>query len=291
MVSVKDRTGGTGCSSAAAFVGEHPYQDTLEVYELWLGLREPVEANDRMEAGTYVEPSILDWYEDKQLDEGMRMSRPGRELEEDFRLYHADYPWIWYSPDALVENGYVRFPVDAKLSQARDYGKAFSDEVPPYVLCQMQLGMEVLRSHGLLNDPWADVCCLLRGVFTPYRIAFDDEISGAIVQAINKFKVEHIDREVPPEPQRLDSARQWWDEVSDGCLVATDRFIGDLREFLKWEQSEKEAKLAKDAAKLRLINQMGRCQTAVYGDSVITTNRKGKSGRRFNVTKLGRSLL
>lgn len=141
---LKNRKKNINSTESSALFGMSPYQTTFELYHVKCGnLDDGFVANERTEAGQYMESAIAKYALDKMQLEG-----------EPFKDYYYDdedrmgssFDWIITSPgqynDWLIEVKNVDF------IQYRDKWTEF--EAPEHIECQVQHEMEVSNKPGCI---------------------------------------------------------------------------------------------------------------------------------------------
>jgi putative phage-type endonuclease len=191
----REKAAGIGGSEIAALVGANPYLSPFGLYARKLGLVPPPERTPAMTLGLLFEPVIASLYAREQ----------GVELEHPGLLTLPDHPIVVGHPDFLVVADGDRAPaptgVEVKrvgFRMAKDWGQEGSDEVPPYVICQVHW-------YALLTGrPIWDIPALIGGdEFKTFRVHADFELAAILVEEAEKFWREHV---VPESPPKIDSS-------------------------------------------------------------------------------------
>ena len=207
---------GLGATDLAPILGVSPFGSALSVYCRVLDIGEKPEQNDAMKWGLRLEEAIAKAYLDadecgevrrfnfnminpcpKGPDEPMR-HRPSDllpELKEPISILIG-------TPDRILASGPTDEPKDwvrvlqlktAHYRSARYWGPSGTDEVPEYYVPQVTWEMM------LTGLPVCDVAALLGGSdYREYRIPFDPELGGMMLEAAKKFWADHIVPRIPP---------------------------------------------------------------------------------------------
>lgn len=189
----KRRIGG---SDVAAIVGVSPHAGPLSVY---MRIVEGVEREDTpaLSRGRRLEPVVLDWYAETTGRELVRAPAlcPKRQH------HRASLDGI-----SRERRGNLWRVVEAKTAGARDadrWGDDGTDSIPAEYLCQTQYYMGVGHDLGSAEDDVCDVPALIAGDFRLYRVAYDEETYDLLVEAVDRFWVDHVLPKRPPEPTAL----------------------------------------------------------------------------------------
>ncbi len=234
------RLTGVGGSEIGAVAGLSPYANAFDVY------RSKVEGyvfegNDATERGNFLEPAIASWY----------AHRTGAFLTERGTLRHPKHPLVIATPDRVANFKADEWDVSIKtanLRMADQWGEEGTDEVPAHYLAQIQWEM------GVLGLGWGEIAVLIAGDdLRRYRITFDPELFGMLVEQAERFWRNHVEPKRPPQPDGSDSCGEWlktrFPKETAPVLQATpeaERWAMRLIEARKAlddaEQAEKEAR-------------------------------------------------
>lgn len=185
-----NRMTGIGGSDAAKLCGKSPFGTEHNVYMDKLGLSDPSEMSDRMEAGIRLEPVIAEWYADQT----------GLTLTESKMLRHPEHDFMIAHPDRIVMNGKLDKPaglLEVKTTDIRFawmWGEPGSDAIPEVYNLQCQ------HYIAVTDTQWCDVAVLIGGNdFRIYRVDRNDKLIAALISIEGKFWREHVLAKVPPE--------------------------------------------------------------------------------------------
>jgi predicted phage-related endonuclease len=184
-------------TEAAAALNQSPYDDPFSLFLKKRGQIAETATTDAMRRGLKLETFVLDEFEDTTC----------KRLIRDCSCYlSGQHAFMGATPDAIVDPGEAAWAegVDAKTTTFRmvdrsggdvdKFGAHDSDQVPRYVLFQVQQQMAVLGLQRVYVPLMID-----RDTFPIYRIDRSDELIEAIVSAEREL-AERIINNDPPEP-------------------------------------------------------------------------------------------
>jgi putative phage-type endonuclease len=183
------RTGITA-TDVAAIVGLHPYRSPIDVFLDKTDRATPFAGNDRTKWGNLLEVPIREDYAERH---GVRVEVPGT-------LEHPTVTWAKATPDGicyLPRQARPRNGLEIKTHSFRvadQYGDPGTDEVPPHELIQCAWNMYV---SGL--DDW-DLVAFIDGQPAEYRIKRDDDLIDMLRESGERFLVDHVRKDAPPDP-------------------------------------------------------------------------------------------
>jgi predicted phage-related endonuclease len=204
-----------GGSDVAAICGVSPYAGPLSVYmRVAHGAEQP--DNQHTKRGRRLESVVIDWYREETGHEPAPVLEPIRDPKR---------PHLRMSLDARFRAGGALRPVEAKTAngeQARHWGEQGTDAIPAWYLCQSQFYLGFGREVGAVEDDVCDVPALVAGDFRLYRVTFDSELYGEMMERLGRFWVDHVLAKRPPLdsplPRDLESV-DWAFRRSDGAAV------------------------------------------------------------------------
>lgn len=207
-----ERRQGITATDVPAILGLHPYRSAIDVWLEKMGEAPPREENERMRWGLLLEGPIRADYAQRR---GARIWVPGT-------LTHATAKHRKATPDGLVfVTGAEPYVLHATMSSTAvaagadrgleikthrtggwhaQYGEPGTDEVPDHELVQCAWGMHVT---GL---PRWDLVPFIDGLPTDYTITRNLELEAMLVDAADRFWVDHVLTKKPPAP---DGSRQY----------------------------------------------------------------------------------
>lgn len=189
------RKDGITATDVAAIAGLHPYRSAIDVFLDKTDRATPFTGNDRTKWGNILETPIREDYAERH---GVRVEVPGT-------LEHPTVTWAKATPDGicyLPRQSRPRNGLEIKTHSFRtadQYGDPGTDEVPPHELVQCAWNMFV---SGL--DNW-DLVAFIDGQPAEYRIVRDDDLIEMLRSSAERFLVDNIRKDVPPEPDGSES--------------------------------------------------------------------------------------
>ena len=148
-----------------------------------------MEGNAKTRMGHRLEPIIIA----SMVEEHGWILRANAETKVDSIL-----PWLGATPDALEYHDTNQAPVGVGECKAvgADNQDWTDEEIPDYVLIQVTVQMHVARVKR------ARVGKLVGTDFATYTVELDTDLDTAILERCDRFKREHLDRNVPPSGRR-----------------------------------------------------------------------------------------
>lgn len=228
-----ERTHGITATDVGAIVRVNPWRGPMDVFLDKRGDAAPSPDSVRSLWGQKLEPIIRDDYETRHR---VRVEVPGT-------LSHSAHGWRKATPDGIVYGWGAAAPErgleikvhgrDAMMSGRLEYGAPGSDEVPAHELCQCAWNMHVTEL-----DRW-DLIAFIDGAPVEFAIQRDDELIGMLVDAAERFYVDHMLTGEPPAPDGGDAwdgyLKRRWAGANKPELVpidnepATLEIVGKLR--------------------------------------------------------------
>jgi putative phage-type endonuclease len=223
--------------------------------------------------GRLLEPAVLDWYE---VDYGA--------IERNLaRIDSVVFPFMFASLDARRVDDHR--PVEAKTVGPRAmayWGDVDSGEIPREYFVQVMHQMIVTRATS------ADLAALKAGeTLDVYRIEYDAEIAGMIVEGLRQFWSRVLNHE-PPSPQTGDEAARLYRRSKSIGVEATAPIASAYAELLETRAAirpltVKEEKLTDDI-KLFLADR----DTLLVKGTVCATWKTTRDGSRFDTKRFER---
>ena len=189
------RREGISASEMAAIVGLDPYRSPIDVFLDKTGRAAPFAGNERTHWGNLLEDPIRNDYATRR---GLLVTVPGT-------LDHPTLPWAKATPDGVCympDSAYPCRGLEIKTHSFRVahlYGEPGTDEVPSHELIQCMWNMFVT---GL--DVW-DLVSFIDGQPADYVIRRDDELIDTLRDRAERFLVDNVKADNPPEPDGSES--------------------------------------------------------------------------------------
>ncbi len=238
-----DRSKYIGASDVPAILGFSPWRTKWDVWAEKTSRLIPDNSSSKiMEAGTILEPSIIDWAAN-QIGEIERTVEIPR---NDF-----DFPLIVHLDGRRISDG---DPVEAKTSGlfsplSPDWGDDGTDEVPKHIAIQAQTQL-IATDRDLCHIP-----AFLGGRgFVLYRILAHAGLQAIILSHLTKFWVEQVLKNEPP----LDSLPTLGIAKRIKRQATTVDISGDLIEaYLAAHENERATKKTKKEVQAAIISALG----------------------------------
>lgn len=263
-----------GGHDAAVCLGLQPFGKTkLQLWQEKTG-REPsrfVESY-RTQKGLYLEPLLCAWYEQQR---GCQVQNRG-----DTFLKHTDEPVMAGHPDGLAhfaERQKLRL-VEFKDTKRREYWH----EPPEDYVAQCQHYGAILQSiHGDVLEPVVDLVVDI-GDTEPkiFEVPLTPESIDWLVRCEREFWYEHVNKDVPPEPENVAEAMATWPQSTDGVVQASPEDVLALEQYFAAEAEKKKADARMASAKLKLQRRLADAGTLLWEGRPIVTWHTDKKGRR-----------
>jgi putative phage-type endonuclease len=266
-----DRTKGLGGSDMAAILGIDRFRSALDVYLEKIGEAPAREETEAMFWGTELEDNIARRWADRN---GLKVRR------KNVAVVHPDHPWMRGHIDRMVVG--KREGVEIKLSSADGWGDEDTDQIPHYYLPQVH--------HYLTACPGVErwhVVPLLWSFGPPklahYLVERDDEMSGILIEAGERFLKDHVEARVAPDPETNEQAGMLWRKSVQGKQVlASEESLRWVRDLEAVKLAQKELKAERDHLELAMKGLLREADTAVDDAGKVMFSWKEQSQSRFN---------
>lgn len=264
--SVKDRVGTLGGSDAAAIMGQSGFSTLMKVFLETIGEQEPTEQTENMYWGTVFEDNLANRYME---DTGARLHRVNQ------RLAHKEHPFVAGHIDRRIV-GTKGIWEGKTTGFTKDWGPAGTDQVPPYVICQVMTYMAITGAE------YCDVSALLflfgRREFRTYRVGRDKDLVADIEESLAHFFHNHIEPRVPPDPTTLQEAARKWAASTGTTVQADSGMMWDLVQLANWRAFMKVCEEIKGKLEVRSASSLKHADTLLgpQGQTLLTwKQRKG----------------
>lgn len=247
-----------GASDVPALLGVDPFKTAADVYHSKLGNlvdKDDDDVSAAIEAGNYLEPSILAWASNK-------LGKPIRRNQRRVKGFFAA------SLDAVLVG--VPEALEAKTTGlynpmffGEEWGSDGSDEVPMRVMAQAQAQMFVAD----LERVWVPALINGRGL-SLFRLERDEEIISQIERVGTEFWEDCVLRKVPPPDvlpslSTLKRLTRVPEKVADIEARTMARYLNAKDEVRRAEAVLKEAQAA-------LLNELGDAEQGESDAGIIT---------------------
>ena len=272
-----DRTKGLGGSDMAALLGVATFKvDGVKKNKLHIYLEKTGQAGDREETEpqywgiTFEDDIATRW----AVVNGVKVRRRNEPV------VCPGHPWLIGHIDRKIVG--KREGVEVKLSSKDGWGQEGTDEIPEEYLCQVHTYLTCTEW-----ERW-HIAALLWGHFGPpklhhYVVERDPEWSGILIEAGERFKRDHWDPRIPPEPESSDQASRLWRTVDpDKIVVCTEddlRLLG-TREALKNQVRGLDTKI--NNIDLKLKKRLQEAPALVDADGNVQLKYEVEFSRKFS---------
>jgi len=225
------RQKGIGGSDLAALLGLSPYKTPFALWQEKTGRAIDVpspEAEERMHWGTVLEDVVAKHY---AATTGQAVQRINRQLQ------HPDYPlmlgnvdrvvvqpgsrarWDDHAAKVLGASAVLELKTASAFAASDDdaWGEAGTDQVPQHYWMQVQ------HYLGVTGLPVGDVAVLFGGQqYRVYNIEADHALQRDLFAQATAWWRQHVEADVPPQPQTEAEARKAWARDRDQPSVLVD---------------------------------------------------------------------
>jgi len=202
------RRTGIAATDVPAVLGLSPWRSPLDVFLDKTGKAPPVEENEDMQRGNFLEEGARRWYAHRT---GAKVAEPGT-------LVHHRNPLVIATPDgvALRQGGEVRGLEIKMPSRADGWGEPGTDAIPEAYLLQCHWQLAVLSEW----TDTVDVFAVLEGKPRLYHVRRDVEMEGVLIQEMERFWRDHVLTGKPPEvhPRDLESVSRAFRRSEGGAV-------------------------------------------------------------------------
>ena len=227
----------------------------------------PVEVNEDIARGIFLESATRDWY----------AHTTSRAVQQVGTITHKDYPRLAATPDGVSYDptGMSDKPVeltdfpDAKVLEIKcpRYGHDWDDAPPPYYTIQVTMQMGLTRIHE------AELVAIIGGSLRIYTIQWSSELFDSLAYLAEKFWRDHVVKRVPPDPDGSDAYGDWLakrhpQELRADLIPVSENATRWVEQYRAATSKEKEALAAKQEARNNLV--------ALIGDNTGIANGDGR---------------
>lgn len=189
MSLTPDEAARVGGSDIAALLGLSPWATPLSVYARIVGGTKDEDSAPK-KRGRFLESAVLNMYADAT----------GAKVLPGPKLRHPRIPHTRASLDALaLRDG--RRVADAKTAgrtEIHKWGEPGTDQVPLYIVPQMNFYGGIAHMLGEVDTRDVDVPALVGGDLAVYEVKWDAELFALCEQAVERFWVDHVLPRRPP---------------------------------------------------------------------------------------------
>lgn len=253
---------GLGGSDIGAILGMSTYTSPLEVFYSKTLDQPEREVSEWASIGRDIEPFIVDqWIARERVIEGV--------YTDLIAIQSQTFPFLLHSPDFLVVDGGEVLAGGEVKNVRSDAGW---DPIPPFYAAQVQHG---LLCSGL--DRWVVVALVAGQKLITREVEPDRELQGRIALEGERFWLDHVLANVPPEPDGSESSRRAlerrWEASQDSVAEVTEEDWLAIKNL-----TERRDRAEKDLAKAK------QTVMAKMGDKEIARTPDGRKVATWKVS-------
>lgn len=259
-----------------AILGVSPWRNAYDVWVSKVYATENLES-PAMTRGTFLETGILDWFS-RVRDDGTQR----KIVRNQYRVSGV----LSCSMDAVAEDG--SYGVEVKTSsEGSHWGHENTDEVPEYVIVQVQHQMEVT---GL---PRVYVPCLVAAFgaleLREYAIERNERFGRMVRQAAERFWNEHVLKGI--EPEGIPSLAVVKSVMrQSGKQIALPDSVGFLlNRYTELGKQVRETEEERDSVQAAILAKLGDAEVGVLSDGRTAVHKEfERTGYTVKPTKYRR---
>jgi len=273
---LEERRTGVGGSDAATILGINPFTSAYELYLDKLGEAPPEDEAFMKEArywGSVLEQPVSDRYAEET----------GYKIQKANNLIRSkEHPFMIANIDRKVVGEEIRIGFEAKTAARPDgWGDSGSDEIPPYIMCQVQHYLAVTG-----YDVWDLAVLVGNRDYRSFRINPIPHIIEQLIEAEEEFW-DRVENKVAPEPSWQSAATTRLIKNlypgTNGDVVVMPEVSQKYQDVMKDAQEQKKLyEGVVDGCKNRIAMLMGEAAVGVMPDGTAWT-RKEQTRKEFTV--------
>lgn len=275
---LEERRSGIGGSDAATVLGINPYTTSYELYLDKLGEAPPEDENFLKESrywGSRLEAPVADRYAEET---GYKIQKANNMIRS------KEHPFMLANIDRKVVGEDRRIGFEAKTAARADgWGDSGSNEIPPYIMCQVQHYLAVTG-----YDCWDLAVLIGNRDYRMYRINPIEEIIDQLIEAETEFW-DRVTNKVAPEPdwQSASTTRflKNFYPGTNGNVVQLPQVAQKYQDVMK--DAQDQAKLFNgiiDGCKNRIAMLIGEAAIGILPDQTAFT-RKEQVRKEYTVAE------
>lgn len=274
-----EREKGIGSSEVGTILGVNPWQTPYQLWRIKTGLDAPVQENEAMKAGHYLEGAVSTFYVDATGRQVIKSS------EGDWLAVDKDKTFLRVSPDRTYwldgkHSKYNKGILECKTTQM----DISPDDIPQHWFCQLQYQL------GVMGYQQGSLAWLTRGrKFGYIDVAFDKDFYAFMTEKLEKFWVDNIKGGKEPEAVSItDISLKFPRSSADKSIEATQEIIDKVQTLrslkpqidnLTSQKKELEDAIKATMADAETIVLPGTLET---NPSVLCTYKSAKDGVKFD---------
>ena len=256
-------------SKVAAIIGVSPWESPYSIWQRMKGNLPPVETNDAMRRGNYLEAGIIAWWSDRHPEY--------YDVREQYYAVRDDLPWAGATLDGLaIEPDGTHAVVEVKTASRMDgWGTPGTDEIPVHYLTQVywQLAMcpTAARAYVAVLGPFLE--------FSEYIVERDEAIQADLIARCEAFYLS-LAGDVPPALDdtvaTFETVKALNPSIDKGESVDVGADLGI--EYVTSITAAKQATARERAAKSALLDLAGLAQYVTANGVRVARRQPNKYG-------------
>ena len=230
-----------------------------------------------MKNGLDYEPFLLQ-FGASQIEQRLGLRATAVEENSEFSLDGEGEPPIVCHLDGLVhlEDG-TQVVLEAKTTRlVEQYGRPWTDEIPPSVLCQVMAQMALSKVSKSFV-----VVMTMQATIQMFEVDFDEEIWSAIKEKCQEFWFDYVEKGVQPTGEVSLELMERIDRYEEDSVLELEGDEGAefVTAIIEWEQAKAlalEAKKAVEATKSSILKQMKSYSVVRAGKVTAHFPREGR---------------
>ena len=247
-----------------AILGIDPHKTAVDVFEEHVGHSSSQEATEAMKIGAAL----------KEVAKKVWEEESGVKIEE------AEMVSSGHScgkPDGMV-NGCPLIVASSPVAW---------DEIPETISVKAQ--------HYMAMGGWnkIKVICMVSGFgkcISEFEIDRDEEIGKAILEDVENFWTDNVEKEVAPEPQNIEDCRKIWPISAGETIDANDEIAAKVEALKVANAKAKEAEAEADGLKKEIMEAMGTAEILMVNGKKAITWKNNKDSVKVDYKTLVEAL-
>ena len=277
---LEHRQKGIGASEVGAIMGVNPY---MTAYDVWLrktGRKDEDEMNDAMRAGVLLENAVATYFAEETGYHVVKLT------DRDYVVQHPTFDHMYVSPDReYITDDRSRCVLECKTTQMNVDGMS----IPNYWYTQLMYQMGIMDLEG------GAIAWLKRGVDFSYgEFEYDHDLYLRILEAVDNFWTNHVQKDIPPEAMNSDDIQKMFDKIEEGSVInANEEILLSLERLKNVKAKIKELEEDKKEQEEKIKLFMADNDTLEHHGEVLATWKQYESNRfdKKNFEKLYPDLL
>ncbi len=265
----RDRTTFIGGSDAAAILGVSPWKTPVDLYLEKLGINAPEPISPAkaraFKRGKRLEPVVLEMVADK-LEE---MGHDVQVIETNKIYKDEEYPFLECEIDAefIVDGEHINSDMKTVHGfAASEWGEEGTDQMPVYYAAQFMHGLSITKRNKCLVAAligYDDVAV--------YWLHRDDETIQAMRDKSVKFWLEHVQKQIPPDPKVFEDIKHLFPIDRGSEIEATNELVMAVSTLRSVKAQKKALEAEEKALKFAIASYIGEDAILTFDNKPIAT--------------------